>query len=119
VKRRSKAVVLGTLPLMAALVTGCGEEETAYCVNPQNEVVDNRYCGDDDDGGFGYFMFYDARPVGGGPVRKGVRVTGSPKNRIPASNKSAIASRGGFGSSAKSGIGRTVTRGGFSFSGGS
>ena len=104
--KASKTVTLATVPLLAAAFVACGddEEETAYCVNPQNEVVENRYCDDTTTAG-GFFWFYGGRPLGGGPIVRGTRLEGG--ERIRANDTAAIARRGGFGSSGQAtGIGR-------------
>jgi hypothetical protein len=110
--RASRAVALGTLPVLAGLVAGCGDyDEQAYCVNSNDQVVDNRYCGDDHSGGgAGYFFYYGGHALGGGQVRAGTRLTGGGANaRVPSTNKPAITSRGGFGGSARPGsIGATA-----------
>lgn len=52
---RSKAVSLTVVPIVAAaFLAGCGEEEeqeTAYCVDENEQVVDNSQCDDDYDRG--------------------------------------------------------------------
>lgn len=122
---RSQAVRLTAVPLLAAaFLAGCGSDEddatqTAYCVDAQDRVVDNEYCDDDRAGGGGYFVFFGGLPLRGGTVTRGTVLRGG--ERIPASNRTAIAERGGFGSGARTGgVGRTVTArgGGGGFSGG-
>jgi hypothetical protein len=114
---RSKAVSLAMIPLIAASFTACGadEEETAYCVNENDEVVDDDLCGDERaGGGAGFFFLYAAGGFG-----RGQRVTGA-STRIPSTDKRALARRGGFGSRASGGVGRRVSGGGSGrgFSGG-
>lgn len=114
--KRSRAVSLACVSALAAAFTGCGgEEDTAYCVDREDRVVDNDQCGDERrGGGLGYFWLFGGR---GGFVR-GDRVSGG--ERVSSLNKPELASRGGFGGSAGAGgVGRSVkgTGGGF-FSGG-
>jgi hypothetical protein len=104
--KRSKTVHLGLVAAFATAFTGCGEEETAYCVDENDQVVENNLCGDEDSGGDrNHFWVFGGAVVGGKAV-KGARVSGGSK--IASTNKSALTSRGGFGSSggSKSGIGR-------------
>ena len=113
---RSKAVKLTVVPILAAaFLAGCGDdEETAYCVDANDTVVDNEQCDDESDrgGGGGFFWFFAG---GGRSYGRGSRISG-PGDRIRASDRSALAKRGGFGSSARSG---GVGRGGSGGSGGS
>jgi hypothetical protein len=113
--RRSKSVKLVVVPLLAAaFLAGCGEDETAYCVDQSNHVTDNSRCDRGDNPGF--FWFFGAPGLGRGSL------AGSGE-RINSTDKAALARRGGFGSSARSGgVGRPTGRsigGGFGgFSGG-
>lgn len=104
---RSKAVRLTVVPVVAAaFLAGCGEddEETAYCVDANDMVVENENCDDDYDRGSGGFIWFFAG--GGRSYGLGNRVSGA-GTRIRASDRAALASRGGFGSSARStGVGR-------------
>ena len=97
-RRSSQAVALTVVPLLAAsFLAGCGDdEETAYCVDENNEVVENRYCDDEYDGvssGGVFFWYFGA---GGSNITRGTRVSGG--ERISASDRAALARRGGFGS---------------------
>jgi hypothetical protein len=113
--KRSKSVTLVVVPLLAAaFVAGCGEDETAYCVGQDNRVTDNSYCDRGDNPGFFWFF--------GGPGLGRGSLAGS-GDRINSTDTAALARRGGFGSSARSGgIGRPTGKtigGGFGhFSGG-
>ena len=116
---RSKAVSLGVVPLLAVAFTGCeDDEETAYCVDSQDQVVQNEYCGDDvDGGGGGYFFFFTGV---GNSYKLGSKIDRTKGSRISSLDKSAVRSRsGGFGSSAKGGVGRTTAGTGGGGSGGS
>ena len=113
--KRSKSVNLVVVPLLAAaFLSGCGgEKETAYCVDQNNQVTDNDNC--DRGNNSGFFWFF-----GGAGLTRG-SFAGSGE-RINSTDKAALAKRGGFGSSARSGgIGRATgkTTGGGFFSGGS
>jgi hypothetical protein len=110
--KRSKSVKLVVVPLLAAsFLAGCGgEKETAYCVDQDNKVTDNEYC--DRANNPGYFWFFGAPGLGRGSIA-------GAGDRINSTDKAALAQRGGFGSSAKSGgvgrpTGRTIGGGGFS-----
>ncbi len=120
--RRSRAVRLAVVPLIAAaFVAGCGEdEEVAYCVNAENEVVDDDFCDDDRGGTSGFFIFYGGSALRGGPIGRGTVLTGG--ERISSTDRARVARRGGFGSSGSSasgGVGRTVSGGGGGSSAGS
>ena len=113
--KRSKSVTLAVVPLLAAaFLAGCGgEEETAYCVDQSNRVTDNVHC--DRANNPGFFWFFGAAGLGRGSIAP-------PGERINSTDRAALARRGGFGSSARSGgvgrpTGRTIGGGGF-FSGG-
>jgi hypothetical protein len=113
--RRSKAVRLAAVPLIAAaFLAGCGEdedEEVAYCVNADNEVVDDDFCDQDRGGTGGFFIFYGGLPLRGGRVGPGTVLTGG--SRVPSTDRGAVARRGGFGASGRtSGVGRPVASGG-------
>jgi hypothetical protein len=113
VQRRSRAVTLTVVPLLAAaFIAGCGSdesEETAYCVNAQDEVVDDDLC--DDEGRGGYFVYFGGLPFTGNRIGRGTRLRGG--ERVASTDRGAIASRGGFGGSARSsGVGRAVSGGG-------
>ena len=122
---RSTTLRLTVTPLLAAaFVAGCGsdeETETAYCVDAQNEVVDDDFCDQDRGGTAGFFIFYGGLALRGGPIRRGTVLTGG--ERIPSTDRARVAARGGFGGSARpGGVGRAVARGGGGgggFSGGS
>lgn len=112
--KRSKSVNLAVVPLLAAaFLAGCGgEKETAYCVDQFNTVTDNRDC---DNGSAGHFWYFGSPGLNRGSFA-------GAGERIAASDKAALAKRGGFGSSADSGgvgrtTGKTIGGGGF-FSGG-
>lgn len=120
-KYRSASVKLSVVPIVAAaFLAGCGEdeEETAYCVDANETVVDNSQCDDEYDrgGGGGFIWFFAGAGRGFGP---GSRVTGVPGDRVRASDRAALARRGGFGSRARSsGVGRgSGSSGGSGFSG--
>jgi hypothetical protein len=113
--KRSKSVKLVVVPLLAAsFVAGCGgDKETAYCVDQNNKVTDNEYC--DRGNNAGYFWFFGGPGLGRGSIA-------GAGDRINSTDKAALARRGGFGSSARSGgVGRPTGRssgGGGFFSGG-
>lgn len=112
--KRSKSVNLVVVPLLAAaFLSGCGEKETAYCVDQNNVVTDNEFCDRGNDPSYLWFF--------GAPGLTRGSYAGSGE-RINSTNKAALAARGGFGASARSGgVGRPTgkTIGGGFFSGGS
>jgi hypothetical protein len=116
--RSSTAVRLSIVPLLAAsFLAGCGDdEETAYCVDENDEVVENRYCDDEYNGtvGAGAFFWYFGAS---GALTRGQRARGG--DRISASDRAALAKRGGFGSrSSSGGVGKSVSGSGSRGSGG-
>jgi hypothetical protein len=110
--RSSTAVRLTIVPLLAAsFLAGCGDdEETAYCVDENDEVVENRYCDDEYNGvaGAGAFFWYFG--ASGSNIARGTRVSGG--DRVSASDRAALAQRGGFGSrSSSGGVGKSFSSG--------
>lgn len=104
-RRRSRDVALVVVPLLAAAVTGCGGNDTAYCVDRNDQVVENRHC--DNLGTPGFFWYYG----GAGGARVGTRLSGG--DRVVSTNVAENARRGGFGSSSSSsGVGRSVAHSG-------
>ncbi len=116
--KASKTVKLSVVPPLAAgVLAGCGEEEVtenAYCVTPDDVVVENRYCDDDYDGGGGGFIWFFT----GSSFSSGSRVTGTAGEKIRAADRAALAKKGGFGSTASRspGTGRVAS---YTASGGS
>jgi hypothetical protein len=111
--RRSRAVPIATLSAIALAFSACGEEETAYCVDDDNRVVDNSECDrvQNNPGGGFFWLFLAGNRFGGRAPAPGQRLPAG--ERIHPSNKAALQSKGGFGSNARStGIGRTVSAGG-------
>jgi hypothetical protein len=110
--KRSRSVKLVVVPLLAAaFLAGCGneEKETAYCVDESNRVTDNEHC--DRANNPGFFWFFAGPGLGRGSFA-------GAGERINSTDKAALARRGGFGASARSGgVGRPTGRtfgGGFS-----
>jgi len=112
--RKARTIGIATLSALALAFQGCGEDETAYCVDEFDSVTDNQNCYDDEAGGSGDggsrgFLWVFGGSYGG-KLKKGTVIKGGQK--ILASNRAALQSRGGFGSSARSsGFGR-VSAGG-------
>lgn len=111
-RRRSRDVALVALPVLALAFAGCGsDEETAYCVDENDQIVENRYCDEeatDDDRYPGAFFWYYGASTGGRLV-KGSKLTGGTK--VVSTNIAENVKRGGFGSSSRtsaSGIGRAA-----------
>jgi hypothetical protein len=113
--KRSKSVTLTVVPLLAAaFLAGCGDRETAYCVDQSNRVTDNVNCDRADNPGF--FWFFGGPGLGRGALA-------GRGERINSTDRAALARRGGFGSSARSGgvgrpTGKTIGGGFGGFSGG-
>jgi hypothetical protein len=104
-RRRSRDVALVVVPLLAAAVTGCGGNDTAYCVDRNDQVVENRNC--DGLGNSGYFWYYG----GAGGSRIGTQLKGG--DRVVSTDIGENARRGGFGSSSSSsGVGRSIAHSG-------
>ena len=105
-RRRSRDVALVVVPLLAAAVTGCGGNDTAYCVDRNNDVVDNRQC--DGLGTPGFFWYYGA---GVGAARVGSHLKGG--TAVVSTDIAENVRRGGFGSSSsKGGVGRSIAHSG-------
>jgi hypothetical protein len=115
-RHRSRAVPLLAVPVLALAFASCGgDEETAYCVDENDRIVENRYCDDEATrgGGGGAFFWYYGGLAGGGRYAPGTRLSGG--DRVAASNVAENARRGGFGSrsSAKAGgVGKSTSSGG-------
>jgi hypothetical protein len=112
---RSRDVALVAVPVLAFAFTACGgDDDTAYCVDQNDQIVENQYCDDeafDNDGGGSFFWFYGGHPVSGSRYAKGTKLKGG--DRVAASNVAENARRGGFGSSSgskssASGVGRAA-----------
>ena len=113
-RRRSRAVALVALPVLALAFTACGgDDDTAYCVDQNDQIVENQYCDDDArSGGGSFFWFYGGSLVNGNRYATGQRLKGGSK--VAASNIAENARRGGFGSSSgskASGVGRASSSG--------
>ena len=114
-RRRSRAVPLVAVPVLALAFGACGgDDDTAYCVDQNDQIVENRYCDDEayagNGGGGAFFWFYGGSPIRGSSYAPGTRLKGGEK--VAASNVAENARRGGFGSSGKSGasgVGRAVS----------
>jgi len=110
--KKSSAVNFTVLPLLAVAFGACGEE-TAYCVDQGDRIVENRNCGDEDGGGStGFFWIYGGSIAGNGKAVRGARIVGyDGKDKVVSTNKTVIKSRGGFGSGRSGGseIGRSVS----------
>jgi hypothetical protein len=99
--RRTRQLAITGVAVAAACFTGaCGHHrQNGLCVdNRTHLVVDQRYCNDSYNRGFvgGYYGYYY-----GGRGRIGQAVSGG--TYVDPGNRSAVTSRGGFGSSSKSG----------------
>jgi len=114
---RSRAVPLLAVPVLAVAFAACGgDDDSAYCVDENDQIVENRYCDDEarsgsTGGGGGAFFWYYAGRASGGNFVPGTRLSGG--DRVAASNVAENARRGGFGSSSRSstnssGVGKSV-----------
>ena len=109
-RRRSRDVALVVVPVLALAFAACGDDDdTAYCVDQSDRIVENENCDDDArTGGGAFFWYYGA--AGGRNYARGTRVSGG--ERVAASNIAENARRGGFGSSGSknaSGVGRAAS----------
>jgi hypothetical protein len=116
-RRRSRDVALVAVPILALAFASCGgeDDDTAYCVDQNDQIVENRYCDDEATGGGTgglFFWYYGGRALGGGRFAPGTRLAGG--DRVAASNVAENARRGGFGSRSNpsaSGVGRSTSSG--------
>ena len=112
--KKSRSVPIVTLSAIALAFSACGDdEETAYCVDENDVIVDNEECDDDYNRGIhgGYFWYFGGN-FGNRTPTKGTKVPPGGE-KIQASNRAALQSKGGFGSQARgSGVGRSVSGGG-------
>ena len=112
-RRRSRDVALVAVPILALAFAGCGgDDEQAFCVDENDQIVENRYCDDEATRGSGLgagaFFWYYGGGASGGRFAPGTKLTGG--DRVAASNVAENARRGGFGSrSSASGVGRAVS----------
>ena len=116
--RRSRAVPIATLSAIAIAFGACGddEEETAYCVDENDVVVENEECDEryrsGTHGGF-FWLFLGSNRLGGRRPAPGQRLPSDGAERVRANDRATLQSKGGFGSSARGGgVGRTVSAGG-------
>jgi hypothetical protein len=109
-RRRSRDVTLWAVPLLAAAFVACGgNDDSAYCVDQNDQIVENEKCDDDAINGSGAFFWYYGGRAAGGTLVRGAKLSGG--DRVAASNIAENARRGGFGSSGRSnssGVGRSV-----------
>ena len=110
--------IVGGAAIVIALsgLAACGsDDDSAYCVDQNDQIVENRYCDDEayagnGGGGGAFFWFYGGSPVSGRSYATGTKLKGG--DRVAASNVAENARRGGFGSSSRStaasGVGRSV-----------
>ena len=102
-RRRSRDVALVAVPILALAFAGCGgDDETAYCVDDNDQIVENRYCDDDQARGGGAFFWYYGGSLAGRAIA-GTKLSGG--DRVSTSNVAENARRGGFGSRATSASG--------------
>ena len=110
-RRRSRAVPLVAVPVLALAFTACGgNNDSAYCVDKSDRIVENQRCDDDT------LTTAAARTSGTTAAARptarfvpGTKISGG--DRVSTSNVAENARRGGFGSSSKtsaSGVGRSV-----------
>lgn len=114
-RRRSRDVALVAVPVLALAFSACGgDDDTAYCVDKEDKIVENRYCDENavnsnNGSGLGVVPFFWYYGGGGGRLTPGTRLTGG--DRVAASNIAENARRGGYGSSSRtsaSGVGRAA-----------
>jgi hypothetical protein len=103
--RRTRKLAITGVAVAAACFTGaCGHsKQNGRCVDNRTQtVVSQSYCNDSYNRGVvgGYYGYYY-----GGKGKLGQRVSGG--SYVDAGNRSAVTSRGGFGSSGKSSSGKS------------
>jgi hypothetical protein len=106
-RRRSRELSLLAVPVLAAAFAACGGNDSAYCVDRTDRIVENRYC-DDYINNPGYYWYYGGHVAHNG-YRTGALIGGG--NRVSTANVSENIKRGGFGSSSHSsegGVGRST-----------
>ena len=111
--RKGRTVRIATLTALAVFFQACSDnEETAYCVDEFDAVVDNQNCYDYEDGESDRaFFWYFGTGLSAKKIKKGQKILKGTK--IAANNTAALQSRGGFGSQARtSGVGRVSSAGG-------
>jgi hypothetical protein len=115
-RRRSRDVALVAVPVLALAFSACGsDDDTAYCVDKDDRIVENRYCDEEavrgnNGGGAAVLPFFWYYGGGGGRLAPGTRLTGG--ERVAASNIAENARRGGYGSRSRpsaSGVGRAAS----------
>ena len=110
-RRRSRDVALVAVPVLALAFGACGgNNDSAYCVDKSDRIVENQRCDDDTYNGGGSYFWYYGGSAANGRFIPGTRVSGG--DRVSTSNVSENARRGGFGSSSRgsaSGVGRAVS----------
>lgn len=116
-RRRSRDVALVAVPVLALAFGACGgDEDTAYCVDENDQVVENRYCDEEaTNAGLypGAFFWYYGGSVASGKLVRGAKLKGGSK--VVSTNIAENVKRGGFGSSSKpsaSGVGRVAASSG-------
>jgi hypothetical protein len=111
-RRRSREVTLVAIPVLAAAFAACGgTNNSAYCVDRSDRIVENRNC--DGLGTAGYFWYYGGHVGNGARFAPGTRIGGG--DRVVSTNVSENVRRGGFGGSSESrsgSVGRSVAHSG-------
>jgi len=109
-RHRSRDVALVAVPIFAFAFSACGGNDSAYCVDKNDRIVENRYCDDNTyTGAPGYFWYYGGHVGNGARFAPGQRISGG--DRVSTTDVAENARRGGFGSSSRtssSGVGRSV-----------
>ena len=114
-RRRSRDVALVALPVLALAFSACGgDDDTAYCVDENDQIVENQYCDEEatNEGAYpGAFFWYYGGSVAGGKLVKGAKLKGGTK--VISTNIAENVKRGGFGSrsTSASGVGRVASSG--------
>jgi hypothetical protein len=113
---RSLGISLATAFLASGVLTACGEEqetytEDVYCATEDGEVIDEKYCDDDDRNGIGGFIWIGGFGGGWGP---GYRLPVAQRTSSMPYNDAAARERAGLPRTGKvtgpGGLGGKVTK---------
>ena len=95
-RRRSRNVTLVAVPLLALAFAACGgDDDTAYCVDENDQIVENQYCDDD---AYGVGSGRSSGTTAAASPARARRAPGQGRRQGRRANVAENARRGGFGS---------------------